>query len=245
MFRFYTPLLILQAVTLYLAYRNNAEQRWYWFIIFFPGLGSLLYLFDQYYNQKNISSITETIKEVVNTNHKTEQLEKALRFSDNTKNKLNLAAAYMEIGRYADAAHLYESTLTGFMEDDPGVRMKLLEALFMAKSYEQAIALGEKLEGEKTFKNAEARISYAWALHHLGKPEVAEKIFQDMNKPFSNFKHRVAYGAFLSATSRKPEAKVLLEGLFEEFEHMSGPERKLHRDVNRDARNLYNSLSQK
>lgn len=245
MLRFYTPLLILQAVTLYLAYRNNAEQRWYWFIIFFPGVGSLLYLFDQYYNRKNISSLTEAVKEVVNSNHKTEQLEKALRFSDNTKNKLNLAAAYMEIGRYTDAARLYESTLTGFMEDDPGVRMKLLEAHFMAKSYEQAIALGEKLESEKTFKNAESRISYAWALHHQDKPEAAEKIFQDMNKPFSNFKHRVAYGSFLAATSRKPEAKVLLEALLEEFEHMSGPERKLHRDVNRDARNLYNSLSQK
>lgn len=96
---------------------------------------------------------------MVNSNHKTEQLEKALRFSDNTKNKLNLAAAYMELGRYTDAAHLYESTLTGFMEDDPGVRMKLLEAHFMAKSYEQAITLGEILESEKTFKNAEARYS--------------------------------------------------------------------------------------
>ncbi len=245
MLRLYTPVLILQAVTLYLAYRNNAEQRWYWFIIFFPGLGSLFYLFDQYYNQKNISSITETIKEVVNSNHKTEQLEKALRFSDNTKNKLDLAAAYMELGRYADAIHLYESTLIGFMEDDPGVRMKLLDAHFMAKGYDQVILLGEKLESEKSFKNAEPRLSYAWALHYQGKSEAAEKVFQDMNKPFTNFKHRVAYGAFLSATSRKEEAKVLLKTLLEEFEHMSGPERKLHRDVNRDARNLYTSLSQK
>ncbi|MFY8037630.1 MAG: hypothetical protein ACOVMQ_10715 [Cyclobacteriaceae bacterium] len=245
MLRLYTPVLILQAVTLYLAYRNNAEQRWYWFIIFFPGLGSLLYLFDQYYNQKNISSITETIKEVVNSNHKTEQLEKALRFSDNTKNKLDLAAAYMELGRYADAIHLYESTLIGYMEDDPGVRMKLLDAHFMAKGYDQVILLGEKLESEKSFKNAEPRLSYAWALHYQGKSEAAEKVFQDMNKPFTNFKHRVAYGAFLSATSRKEEAKVLLETLLEEFEHMSGPERKLHRDVSRDARNLYTSLSQK
>jgi hypothetical protein len=245
MLRFYTPLLILQAVTLYLAYRNNAEQRWYWFIIFFPGLGSLLYLFDQYYSRKNIISLSETIKEVVNSNHKTEQLEKALRFSDNTKNKLNLAAAYMEIGRYADAIHLYQSILTGFMEDDPGVRMKLLDAQFRAKSYDQVIILGEKLESEKSFKNAEPRFLYAWALHHQGKPEAAEKVFQDMNKPFTNFQHRVEYGSFLAASSRKQEAKVLLEVLLEEFEHMSGPERKLHRDVTRDARNLCASLSQK
>ncbi len=245
MLRFYTPVLILQAVTLYLAYRNNSEQRWYWFIIFFPVLGSLLYLFDQYYSRKNISSITETIKEVVNSNHKTEQLEKALRFSDNTKNKLNLAAAYMEISRYADAINLYQSTLTGFMEDDPGVRMKLLDAQFRAKSYDQVIILGEELESEKSFKNAEPRLSYAWALHYQGKSEAAEKVFQDMNKPFTNFKHRVEYSAFLLESSKKQEAKFLLEELLQEFEHMSGPERKLHRDVNRNARNLYTSISQK
>lgn len=245
MFRFYTPVLILQAVTLYLAYRNNAEQRWYWFIIFFPGLGSALYLFDQYYSRRNISSITETIKEVVNSNHKIEQLEKALRFSDSTKNKLNLASAYMEIGRYTDAIPLYESTLTGFMEEDPGIRMKLLEAHVKAKSYDRAIVLGEKLEREKSFKNAESRISYAWALHYEGKSEAAEKVFQDMNKPYTNFQHRVAYGAFLSGTSRKEEAKILLEILLEEFEHMKGLERKLHRDVTREARSLYTSLAEK
>ena len=245
MLRLYTPVFILQAVTLYLAYRNNAEQRWYWFIIFFPGLGSLLYLFDQYYSQRNISSLTETVKEVVNSNYKTEQLEKAQRFSDNTINKLNLADAYMEIGRYAEAINLYQSTLTGFMEDDPVVRMKLLGALFMAKSYDEVIMLGEKLESEKTFKNAEPRISYAWALHYQGKPEAAEKVFQDMNKPFTNFKHRVEYCAFLSESSRKEEAKVLLEELLEEFENMRGPERKLHRDATRNARNLYTSISQK
>jgi len=245
MFRFYTPILILQAITLYLAYRNNAEQRWYWFIIFFPGLGSLLYLFDQYYNRKNVSSFTETIKEVINSNHKTEQLEKALRFSDNTKNKLNLAAAYMEIGRYADAIHLYESTLTGFMQDDPDVRMKLLDAYYRAKSYDQAIILGKKLESEKSFKNSDSRISYAWSLHYNGKTEEAETVFQYMNKSFTNFNHRVEYAVFLSETLKKQEAKVLLEELLEEFEHMRGPERKLHRDVSRKARNLYASLSQK
>lgn len=245
MVRFYTPVLIFQAVTLYLAYRNNAEQRWYWLIIFFPGLGSLFYLFDQYYNKKSISSFTETIKEVVNSNHKTEQFEKALRFSDNTKNRLNLADAYMEIGRYADAIHLYQSTLTGFMHDDPDVRMKLLDAQFKAKSYDQVVTLGEKLESENFFKNAEPRLSYAWALHYQGKTEVAEKVFQDMSKPYTNFKHRVEYGSFLLETSKKQEAKVLLEELLEELEHMSGPERKLHRDVSRDARNLHTSLSQK
>lgn len=245
MVRFYTPILIIQAVTLYLAYRNSAEQRWYWFIIFFPGIGSLLYLFDQYYSRKNISSLTETVKEVVNSNYKTEQLEKALRFSDTTKNKLNLADAYMNLGRYTDAINLYQSTLTGFMEDDPSVRMELLDAQFMAKTYDQAILIGEKLESEKTFKNAESRLSYAWALHYGGKSDRAEKVFEDMNKPFTNFKHRVQYSAFLSETSKKEAAISVLEALLEEFEHMRGPEQKLHRNVKRDAKNLHASISQK
>jgi hypothetical protein len=151
----------------------------------------------------------------------------------------------MEIGRYTDAINLYQSTLTGFMEDDPAVRMKLLDAQFMAKTYDQVILIGEKLEGEKTFKNAESRLSYAWALHYCGKSDRAEIVFEDMNKPFTNFKHRVEYGAFLSETSKKEAAKSVLEALLEEFEHMRGPEQKLHRNVKRDAKNLHASISQK
>src|SRR6187402_50163 len=135
MLGFYTPLLIIQALCLYHAYRNNAEQRWYWLIIFIPGIGCALYAYHHLYSRENVQTITQTVKEVVNSNYRIEQLEKALRFSENVTNKINLADAYMQVARYNDAAVLYKDSMQGFMADDPTVQMKLLHAYFLQQDY--------------------------------------------------------------------------------------------------------------
>jgi len=58
------------------------------------------------------------LKQVVNSNYKIEQLEKSLRFVDNYANKLNLADAYMDHGRFKEAVDLYQGCLNSFMADD-------------------------------------------------------------------------------------------------------------------------------
>lgn len=239
MYRFYTPLLLLQAFCIYHAYRNGADQRWYWFILLFPGIGSAFYLFHHYYNRNNINSIAESVKEVVNSNYKIEQLEKAFRFSDNLKNRINLADAYVSLQRYDEAIKLYLDGLTGIMADDPGIRLKLLDAYFLSKNYGQVLVIGRELEHEKSFRNSLQRISYAWAFHFENQPEAAEKVFRDLNKSHTNFIHRIEYCKYLQAVSMADEFKSVLEDLIEEFEHMQGPQRRLHRDTIRAARQLY------
>jgi hypothetical protein len=238
MFGLYTPLLILQAFCVYHAYKNNAEQRWYWLIIFLPLVGCIIYLVHNFYNRNTVQTLAQGVKEVVNSNYKLEQLEKAVRFADNISNKTNLADAYVHYGRYQDAINLYEDCLQGFMADDPTLRMKILHASFLAKDFDRAIAFGDKLEAEKTFKNADARISYAWAFHHAGKSDRAASVFSDMNKSFTNYAHRLEYCRFLHATNNVHELKSVLSELLDEFEHMKGPERRIHREVIRQAREM-------
>jgi hypothetical protein len=60
-------------------------------------------MYHNFYNRNNINTIAEGVKEVVNSNYKIEQLEKALQFSDNITNKTNLADAYVGNNRYTDA----------------------------------------------------------------------------------------------------------------------------------------------
>src|SRR5688572_7886882 len=127
----YTPLLILQAFCVYHAYKNNVEQRWYWLIIFFPLVGCLIYLYHNFYNQSTVQTISQGVKGVVNSNYRVEQLEKALRFNDNVANKVNLADAYAKLGRFEEAIELYTDCLSGFMAEDPELRMKVVHAAFM------------------------------------------------------------------------------------------------------------------
>src|SRR5688572_7803410 len=149
MYGLYAPVLILQAFCVYHAYRNNAEQRWYWLIVFFPVVGCGIYLFHHFYNRNSIEAIAEGVKVIVNSNYEVEQLEKAFHFSDNLKNRTNLADAYVRSGRYEEAINLYRQSLTGFMADDPSLRMKLLNAFFLNQNYTEAITLGNLLGSEK------------------------------------------------------------------------------------------------
>ena len=239
MYGFYTPVILLQAFCLYHAYRNNAEQRWYWFILLFPIIGCAIYLFHHFYNRSSIDTIAESVKGAVNSNYRITQLEKALEFSDSIKNRTILADAYVENERYNDAIRLYTESLAGFMADDPGLRMKLLHAHFLNQDYTRAIALGKDLESEKTFRDADQRLAYAWALHYDGKTEAAEKIFQDTDRSFTNYRHRMEYCKFLLHNGRTDELESKLNDLLHEFEHIRGPERRLYRDVIRETRELY------
>src|SRR4051812_13448934 len=94
-FGYYTPFLILQAFCLYHAYKNNNQQKWYWIIIFFPVVGCVIYLYDNFYSKHKLQSISEVAKNLVNSNRRIEQLERDVKFNDNVTNKVNLADAYM------------------------------------------------------------------------------------------------------------------------------------------------------
>ena len=238
MIGFYTPLLALQAFCLYHAYRNHVEQRWYWFIIFFPGIGCAMYLYHNFYSRRSIETIAEGVKGVVNSNYKIEQLEKALRFSDNITNKTNLADAYVTYGRYDEALVLYKECLAGFMADDPVIRIKILFTSFLNKDYQAVVAYGDALESEKRFQKSEERAAYAWALHYTGKTEQAEKLFEQMDSSYTNYRQRIEYCKFLK-TIGKPEAfQSKLQEMSEELEHLKGPERKFYRHIAREIREL-------
>jgi hypothetical protein len=234
----YTPLLVLQAICVYHAYRNNAEQRWYWFIIFFPLIGCLIYLYHNFYNRDTVQTITQGVKGVVNSNYRVEQLEKAVRFNDNLSNKINLADAYVTLGRFDEALKLYRECLSGFMAEDPDLRMKALHAAYFERDFKAAIEYGTSLVPEKSFKNSESRIAFAWALHHAGQSNAAEVQFQDMNKSFTNYRHRLEYGKYLKETNQLEKLKEIVAELTEEFNQMKSQERRMYRHVLQEIKGL-------
>ena len=234
----YTPVLILQAFCLYHAYRNNSMQTWFWLILLLPGIGCAIYLYHHFYNRNNIETLAEGVKNVVNTNYRLEQLEKAHRLSDNISTKTNLAAAYATYGRFDEAINLYKECLTGFMADDPTLQMKLLQTYFLKKDYVAAVTLGRNLQSEKEFRKSDERVSFAWALHYTGNAVDAEKEFQDMDRSSANHWKRTEYAKFLILTGRTDVAQDTLRTLLEEFDLMRGGERRVNSSTIREVKEL-------
>ena len=228
----YTPLLILQAICLYHAYRNRADQYWYWLIVLVPGIGCAFYLAHNFYNRNNLQTLKQGLNEVVNSNYRIEQLEKQVKFVDNIANKILLADAYVSVGRLPEAIALYNECLSsGFMADDPTLRMKLMEAYFLHKAFDEVLTVGRLLESEKDFRNSQARIAYAWSYHYTGQSDVAATIFENLNKTFTNYDHRLAYCQFLHETGQREKLQELVRELMAELLHMSPQERKYHRSL--------------
>ena len=238
MYGVYTPILILQAFCIYHAYRHNAEQRWFWLIVLLPVAGSVIYLVHTFSNRRVISGLAENVKLVVNSNHWIEELEKAYEFSDNLKNRLNLADAYTGVARYGDAIALYEGCLQGFMADDPAVRIKLLQCFFLNGEHHKVVGLGNDLESQSLFKNSEARVAYAWSLFHTAQKEHSSRVFESLDISFTNHYQRLEYCKFLLIVGQSDSAKTKLEALLAESRLMQATERRLKRNVMREVKEL-------
>ena len=186
-----------------------------------------------------METISEGVKGIVNSNYKIEKFERALNHSDNFTNRMNLADSYVDVERFEEAISLYKECMVGFMAEDVPLRMRLLRAYYLHKQYPEAIALGQDLEKEKEFHLAEEKIAYAWALHYVGNADAAKTVFQQMDKTNTNYTQRLEYCKFLQLTKDETVLSTKVNDLLEEFETMQSIEKKLHKPVLKQLKELH------
>lgn len=242
MLRFYTPILILQLLCLYFAYKRNEEQKWFWLIIIFPLFGSLIYLFDTFYSKKKIETLAEQVTNGLKSNSKIKQLEKQLDFSDTVATRIRLGDEYFKIGEYQKAADLLESCVHGIYKNDSGLVRKLIQANFELKNYTSVIEYGEKILGDIAFKNSDEKVALAWAYFREGNTERADILFQELDSRFTNYEQRLEYALYLKESGRGKQAKNKLHQLLTEIESMEGEERKWKRSIYNYIKNEHASI---
>ncbi|MFT5169337.1 MAG: hypothetical protein ACI8P3_004586 [Saprospiraceae bacterium] len=242
MIRFFPLILILQALCLYHAYKNNTQQKWFWLIILFPFFGCLIYLYYHFFNRMTVDVVGENITKVVNSNYKTETLEKEVKFSDTVANKALLANEYINIGAFEKAIALFESCLIGTHRDDPEILTGLVKSTYLNKNYTATIDYAQQIESDPVFQKSEERTAYAWALFNTGAKQKAEKIFQAMDHQYSNYAQRLEFSDFLIEENRSDEAMEKLAGMIEEIDLMDRAEKRLNQTIYDKIVNLHGTL---
>jgi len=203
MIRLYPLLILVQIFCLYHAYTNKSEQKWFWIITFLPLVGSIIYLYDQFYNRRNIENIKEGVKETLIENYTINKLERKVNFSDTHSNKMELATEHLKVGNYNRALEIFKECSKGSYVTDSYLNMKLLKANYLTKEYEEVVKYGSQLIGVKEFKNSEEMTAYAWATYKVGNVEKAESLFLQMDISYSNYENRLEYAYFLQETGRR------------------------------------------
>ena len=242
MIRLLPLVVVLQIFCLYHAYKNNTDQKWFWFIIMLPFIGSLVYLYYHFFNRETVDTVSDTVTKAVNSNFKIEQLEKEVKFSATVSNKTLLANEYISIGDFEKAIFLYKSCLKGTHEDDSEILMGLVKSSYLNKNYDAVIEYAQRLGDDPVFQKSEERTAYAWALFNTGNTQKAEETFKAMDHQFSNYNQRLEYCNFLIAENKPGEAKEKLSGLIEEIDLMDRAEQRSKRTIYNNLKSLYSTI---
>lgn len=239
---YYTPVLILQGFCLFHSYKNNTHQKYYWLIIFVPLVGSLIYLYLNFYRKSMIEDVSDGLKGVINSNYHVEKLERETKFTDTMSNKKQLAKQYLNKGRVVEAIDLLKSCLVGIHADDQEINKMLIQAYFVQKDYENCIKAGENVKNDYTFSNAEEKALLAWSYFFMGDAEKAETIFKSQDGLFSNYFQRLEYAKYLHHNQRTPDALNKLDKMIDEIDHMDNYERKLKSAILKEIKAYKNAI---
>lgn len=238
---YYYIVLIAEIFCLYHAYKNKADQKWFWIIVIFPMIGCSIYLYHHFYNRDNINTVAEGLQGAITPGYHTKKLEKQLAHCDSVTNKINLANEYLRIGKYQDAIEILETcqSKTG----DNGIALVLLKAYYLTGEFNKATKIGLNLKGNKTFSKSEEKICYAWSLFQTGQIDLANTTFQEMDDKYCNYPQRIEYCKFLIRTTQHSLAESKLERLNNEWRDMDRQSKRLYSGLDSEIRSLYKQLT--
>ncbi|MBQ4820449.1 hypothetical protein [Aquimarina sp. MMG016] len=238
----YFLIIALQGFCVYHAIKNRNEYYWFFVIIFLPVLGSLVYLFTQVFNKRDLNVVQNEIVNVINPTKKINDLQKRLDFADTFQNRVNLADAWMEAGDYQKALVEYEKALNDNYDKDFGVVKKMIEGYYQTSQYEKVVFCAEKIVSKPEFKGSRSQFLYGLALDKEGESEQAEENLRAIDQRYSNYAERYRLAQFLVEKEKVEDAKEILLEIVSESQHMSKPNRNKYRNVVNDVNKLLASL---
>ncbi len=239
----FTPLILaLQGYCMYHVHTNKKGSTWYFIILFFPLIGSIFYLYNQFYADEKLwdtaKNIKEGIKEMVDKDHRVDELLKKEKYSDTITNKTKLAEEFFHRKQYHQAIDLFSSCLEGFNKEDPEIISKLMKSYYQLKQYDKVIEYGDLIQDSIEFKKGDERVLYAWSQYHQGDVDLAQSVFKTYDQQFANYPHRLEYAKFLKASGKMMERQNLLNRMKEEIDHMDPKERKMKSDIVRELKKM-------
>ncbi|PIE99863.1 MAG: hypothetical protein CR994_08990 [Maribacter sp.] len=201
-------------------------------------MGSLLYLFLNVFQKRDMEKVQEEITLAINPTKKITDLEKKLEFSDTFENKVALADAYLGLGQYEKAIALYRSSLKGTFEKDYYAISNLIEALCCSEQFTEAIEKIEVIKDSPRFKKSKAMLLYGLALEKTGEIGSAETILEQFNAPYSRYKERLELAKFYIRNGKTEKARTILNDISKESEGMSKQSYKLHQGFIKNAKEM-------
>jgi hypothetical protein len=128
---FWALIPILQVVFALHAYKHG-NTFWMYIIIFFPGIGAIIYFFVEFLPSMQrdpvVKSMAGSIGKRVLPNRELQRLKDEAELNNCIKNRVALAEGYLHNGNITEAVTLFESCLEGAYRNDPPILFSITRA---------------------------------------------------------------------------------------------------------------------
>ena len=192
--------------------RTGQPLFWLSIILFFPGLGGLVYLIvvvlPQLMGGTGAQRLGQAARETLDPNREYREAKAAHDDSPTVRNQSRLAAASAQMGRHEDAERLYALAAHGVHADDPVLLLGRANALVELGREADALPVLERLTREIDGGHTPgADLALARAYEALGRPSDADRAYRAAVERLPGLEALGRYAAFMARTGRRAEAQ--------------------------------------
>ena len=234
-FLFFPWGLILQAVAIVHFIRRRPDGYWLWIIIFFGGLGALIYIAAEVIPDAGL--LRQSFK-VFPRRRRIHELEAAILDNPSAGNYEELADLYLEEGNYVRARQCYDKAISARTDSpDPYYRRGIAE--IEMGDFAAAVPDLERVVSQDStydFHRAAGLLAHAYA--NTGQPEKAEALFREVTKISTSSETYYNYASFLASQQRNAEARQWAQRILDKKPTMPAYQRRRERPWFRRATSM-------
>jgi len=195
---------------------RSGRSGWLFIILFFPGIGSLVYFFAEYLpdlrSGRTMDNLSRHLVSKINPSAELERLRAQAEHNTSVGNRIALADGLVNAGLYEEAVELYKECMNGIYKDDKSILAGLCRAHLKQGNFEEAEKYLVNFNANSKDKlSKEMRFLHARALEEAGKDEEAVERYAAILRESVGEEVRCRYGLLLKKLGRVQEATLVFD----------------------------------
>ena len=196
--------------------RTGQQMYWLWIILAFQPIGGLVYaiaiVLPSMAGGPTARKAREAARETLDPTRDYRLAKQAVEDTPTAHNRMRLAAAAGELGKWDEAEAVYRAAAQGVHAEDSALTYGLARALVELGRFAEARPLLEKLEVESP-RTPQTALQLGRVYEGLGMAQQAEEPYQYAAARLPGLEGLARWCAFLAHTGRKAEAQEALNEL--------------------------------
>lgn len=218
------------------ALKNGRNMYWLIILFSFPLLGSIVYFFIEYLPsskvERGLKQASSKAIQALDPSKALREAEAAFDLSSTIQNRMRLAAALDDAGRYAEAAEQFDACLSGPFADDPDVCFGAAKANLHTNNVTSAIDLLTQLKtNQPDYRAEQVSLLLAQSYAANNQHDLAQKEFIHTYQTYGSAETRLHYAIWAANAGDLVTAERLKVELDKDWQRWNKHSRTIHSDL--------------